>query len=195
MSLLQIQHKLSSNSSIESRDYISEHIGTIIARSKAGRLRTVMKKENEQGFTLIELLVVVAIIGILASLAFISYRSFTERARASRAASELRSFGTAFLAYNYTTGGFPPDSHNELPPGMEEYLASAVFNRPTPLGGRYNWEGPDGYPYAGISLFEPTAPQSAIVALDALLDDGDLNSGRFRIMSNGRPTFVLEETS
>lgn len=156
---------------------------------------TDMTANRDQGFTMLELLVVVAIIGVLANLAFASYRSFTERARAGRAASELRSFGTAFMAYNYTTGTYPPDSHNELPPGMEDFVSSSVFNRPTPLGGRYNWEGPDGYAYAGISISDSSASQSSFLALDKLLDDGDLNAGRFRVMSNGRPTLILEETS
>ena len=63
----------------------------------------------------------------------------------------------------------------------------------TPLGGNYNWGGPDYYPYAGISLFQPTAPASTFAVLDARFDDGDLTTGKFRITPNGRYTYILAE--
>lgn len=61
------------------------------------------------------------------------------------------------------------------------------------MGGNYNWEGPDNYDYAGLAINGATKPESLFQVLDRMLDNGDLNSGRFRKTSNGRYTYILEE--
>ena len=148
---------------------------------------------------MIELLVVVAIIGIIAAAALVAFEGTILKARVSSVATDLRAFETGFLAFETDEGSFPPDSHLDppyhLPPGagMEEYLPAVVWARETPLGGNYNWEGPDNYPYAGISLWSTPAPPSALAMLDDRIDDGDLSQGRFRLMANGRYTWVIDE--
>lgn len=57
----------------------------------------------------------------------------------------------AFFAYYADALEFPEDSHEVIPVGMEDLLPPQ-FEQTTPIGGRYNWEGPDGYPYAGIAI-------------------------------------------
>lgn len=87
--------------------------------------------------------------------------------------------------------GFPPDNNEAIPPGMESLLPPQ-FEETTAIGGRYNWEGPSFYPYAGISI--SSGPKSDLVQLvDNILDDGSLQTGKFRITANGRPTYILEE--
>ncbi|MCB0354864.1 MAG: hypothetical protein KDD64_15120, partial [Bdellovibrionales bacterium] len=96
-------------------------------------------------------------------------------------------------AYQADNEVFPPDSHLVLPPGMEEYISLGEWSPTTKLGGNYNWEGPDSYPYAGISITDSTAPIEDLRRLDQFLDDGDLSQGRFRQTPNGRFTYILEE--
>ena len=54
-------------------------------------------------------------------------------------------------------------------------------------------KGPDNYPYAGISIFEATAPEEELRILDSILDDGNLSQGRFRQTPYGRYTYIMNE--
>jgi hypothetical protein len=94
-----------------------------------------------------------------------------------------------------------PDSHSEAPYHLTNgygtgrktiYLIKAWMATP-PWGGFYNWEGPDTYSYAGISLYGTTASESDMASLGAMLDNGNLNSGVFRKTPNGRYTYILDD--
>ena len=76
---------------------------------------------------------------------------------------------------------------------MAKYISPEVWGKTTPLGGNYNWEGPDFYPYAGIAIDPITAPQGDLELLDSMLDDGDLTQGKFRITPIGRYTYIIDE--
>jgi type IV pilus assembly protein PilA len=75
---------------------------------------------------------------------------------------------------------------------MSEFIKPRLWAEETPIGGFYNWEGPDSYPYAGLSIFSCPAPAEEIAMLDQLLDDGDVATGHMRVL-NGRPTLIIEE--
>ena len=77
---------------------------------------------------------------------------------------------------------------------MDEYQNPSLWANETPVGGYYNWDGPDSYPYAGLSIDPPSeVALSEREMLDELMDDGDLSQGRFRTGTNGRPTWIIEE--
>ena len=156
-----------------------------------------MKNKKDRGFTLIELLVSIAIIDILAGVAIPAYFTYRNNAKLGVIASDLRSFGIGFEGYFAMNGCYPPDSHNDAPNnlkngyGTEDYLPIGAWTTPPAWGGFYNWEGPNGYPYAGISLFGTTASASMMSKLDTMFDDGDLTSGKFRQTPNGRYTYIV----
>ena len=158
-----------------------------------------IRRTRSSGFTLIELLVVVAILGILASVAVVATRESILKAKVSAAAGDLRTFKSGFINYTSDHGQFPPDSHLDAPyhlasgSGAEHYIPVDRWVSETVLGGNYNWEGPDSYPYAGVSVFKPTASAAVFAQLDATLDDGDVGTGRFRLGENGRYTYIIDE--
>jgi len=140
----------------------------------------------------VEIMIVVAIIGLLAAISLPSLAKARRRAVVTRVANDLRVFGDAFQEFAMIRGQYPPDTHLVLPAGMEEFIKPEKWEA-NALGGRYNWEGPDQYTYAGISLTDATAPQDTLEALDGICDDGNVASGAFRKTPNNRYTYILEE--
>ena len=150
-------------------------------------------QSGQHGFSMIELIVAVATLSMLALIGMPQFKEYRTKAKIARAAEEMKGFSSGFVAYTIQNENYPPDSHIALPPGMSEYISPDAWAQTTPLGGTYNWEGPDNYAYAGISIFQRTEPLSSIITLDKMIDDGNLITGRFRIGSNGRPTYIIED--
>ncbi len=123
-------------------------------------------RRESSGMTVLELLVALAIVAILTMIAFPSLTYFTHRANIAKVVSHLSIFATAFRAYEAQFHTYPNDSDfsppDHFPPGsdLEDTIPLAVWSNETPLGGHYDWEGPDVNPYAGIALSGTTAPET-----------------------------------
>lgn len=136
-----------------------------------------------------------AIMGVLISVAAPFFQNYMTRARLVETALMLGQWGREFQRWNGENGRYPNDSHIVLPPEAqgELIISNSQWLAPTALGGTWNWEGPDNYTYAGISIFRVSAPVVDIQQLDFILDDGSLGTGRFRQTPNGRYTYILDE--
>ena len=152
-----------------------------------------MTTQRKSGFTLVEIMIVVAIIGLMATMAMPAFVQARRLSMGVRVANDLRVFGHAFAQYALETGSYPPDNHEELPAGLEDYIDSGKFHAETAIGGRYNWEGPDSYPYAGVSVSGSTLPSSELLHIDHIVDDGDLSTGQYQVPGNNRFTYIIED--
>ncbi|MBD3219756.1 prepilin-type N-terminal cleavage/methylation domain-containing protein, partial [bacterium] len=111
---------------------------------------------DQRGFTLVELMVVIVIVGLLVAISVPAFSSQKRNAQCGVTAAELRTLSTGFVAYLAEHGSFPADSHEFLPPGMDRYIDPQIWADGTPLGGSYNWEGPDHHGHAALSIFGST---------------------------------------
>lgn len=148
-------------------------------------------RNSESGFTLIEMMIAVAIIGVVAAVAIPAYKEHMLKAELVETATKLDSYVKRLEVYRLEYGVYPNDSHRAEPVGLtmpDDWMEA------TRLGGRFNWEGPDQYPYAGISIEGASLrPLDEFMILDKILDDGNLATGKFRKTGNGRHTYVLDE--
>jgi prepilin-type N-terminal cleavage/methylation domain-containing protein len=153
----------------------------------------IRRAPRQNGFGLAEVCVVLLVLGILSAIAIPNYYRAQRKSRVGRTAAEMRNIGEAFLSYKLTTGFFPLDSFH-FPPEMDGYLDPALWDA-TPIGGTYNWEGPNNFAYAGVSI-QPAdaAPVEEYQMIDAILDDGNLATGRFIIGTNGRATLLIDDS-
>ena len=155
------------------------------------------RPRNRRAFTLIEIMIVLAIIALLAALAVPSWMRARKRAAGVKAANALRVFGDAFALYAVENGQYPKDSHMVLPPGagMELYLEEATWLAPTPIGGRFNWEGPDYYGFAAVAIGGSPYPDEDLLLIDEAVDDGNLSSGQYqKLQANDRFAYIIEGT-
>ena len=133
-----------------------------------------------RGFTLIELLVVIAIIGILASIVLASLNVARQRANVVATVSDLRQITTALYLYRSDNNEQYPCFDHNWDDTKETEWAAPYLEWPTHRFGsasnnKYHWEHMRPTSAFSISLREPG--DSNALALDKMLDDGNLTTG------------------
>jgi prepilin-type N-terminal cleavage/methylation domain-containing protein len=158
---------------------------------------------GEAGFSLLELSVVVFIISVIAAFAVPALKATLLESRARAVANDLRVYAAAFQAYAQEKGDWPPGDAvpGAFPTGMLGALGKTNWERPTPLGGHYTWapnslHAGERY-HAAIVLSstlttEVSSDKRQLLEIDRTLDDGDLETGNFRLGYRNFPVFVIE---
>ncbi len=164
-------------------------------RAGAGRRRPA-------GFTLVELLVTLTIISLLAAVLVPTVQKLRMRTKSSVIMGDFRTFAAAFDTYAQENGTWPAEAApGAMPTGMADRLNQTAWMRPTPMGGRYNWENNQlhfGTRYrAAIAISATSASPlpldvNQLLDLDRRGDDGNLLNGSFRIGSSLNPLFVVQ---
>lgn len=156
---------------------------------------------GNRGFNLIQVMMSMAIGSIVIMAAVPKVKQAEAHSRATIIASDLRTFATQFEAYVQEFGGWPAETEaGELPTEMAGRLGQTGWQRPTPVGGQYNWDNNQmhaGTRYravisiSGTSLSPLPVNEETLLDIDRLMDDGDLTRGNFRIGVNNDPIFIL----
>ena len=137
---------------------------------------------------------VVLAVGVYVGISFAA--RWRQHALADRSATEILRLTAALETHRRQLGKWPPAAlEGEVPAGLAAFLGAGKWPATTAVGGRYVWTPPTarGGAMLGITAFSPDAPLAArpadLRAIDALLDDGNLATGRFRAGFNGWPTW------
>jgi prepilin-type N-terminal cleavage/methylation domain-containing protein len=147
---------------------------------------------QKHSFTLVEIMITVAIIGLLTAIALPSFQRARTTSQLTQAASGFRTACDAFQMYAAENGTYPADvTQGVIPAGLEEYLTDMEWTA-TPLGGQWDWDYNVFGIKAAVSIDNPHATEAQFQRLDAMIDDGDLGTGRFRTRSGGYMR-VIEE--
>lgn len=160
------------------------------------------------GVGLVELMVVVTIISMLMLAGVPTYNRIQRKARASTIINDFRVFAAVFQAHAHETGSWPAETAvGVVPAGMNNNeLKAESWQKFTPMGGQFDWDfnqvhpggtSPGGRWRAAIGIANG-ATSNVILDVDLMqeidraLDDGNLNTGSFRLGGDGGPLFILE---
>lgn len=160
---------------------------------------TRRSRTSARAFTLIEILIVVVILGILAAITVPQFASAGQDAARTTFSSKLRTFVDASMRYELENGDIPEDaSSGTLPAGFEDYVHRERWENGTPIGGVWDTErvSVGGVEYAAVGVHfngeGETRDDAFMNTVDAIIDDGDVNTGAFRVIAAGRYYFVLD---
>ncbi len=149
-------------------------------------------------FTLVEILIVVVILGILAAVVIANLSGASEPARQGSFVYELKYFVDQAEIYRARTGQYLPDGGSgTLPAGFEDYVDAEDWENGTPIGGVWDTEFNDNGVTAALGVHfngqGQTRDDAYMTQVDALFDDGDVNTGVFRKLAGDRYYYVMAD--
>ncbi len=177
----------------------------VVSQSAARLCRRGLQPRGDRcaGFSLVELSVVFFIISVVAALAVPGLKHVQTNARSAAVINDLRVFSSGLQSYAHDRSDWPPatGTPGELPAGTQTYLPATAWTQPSPIGGAYTWATnslQQGERYRAAILISNTATSKVtsdrqqLVDIDRKLDDGNLETGNFRLGYRNQPVFVIE---
>ena len=156
-------------------------------------------QRQRAAFTLVEIMIVVAIVGLLVALALPAFAKARRKSRVTAYVEQLRVLTDAIHQHAITYGTYPADSYGgALPDGMSADEVKINWATPTPLGGQWDFDAGPGCQgcKAALACYLGSGGVSLTAAewreVDALVDDGDLSTGNFRVFLGDRYGYVIE---
>ncbi len=150
------------------------------------------------GFTLVELLIVIVILGILAAIVVPKATNASREASQSAFIASVRTYAGAASLYHAKTGDHLPDGSSGLvPPGFEPYINVSDWTAVTPIGGVWDTEMDDSGVKSALGVhFDgsgDTQDDAFMLEVDTTFDNGDLGTGSFQKLGDGRFYYVLQK--
>jgi len=149
---------------------------------------------------------VVALIGLLSAMALPSFMKARQESKISVMVNDIRVIHDSFQMYAMDNNGFPA-GYGFVPAPVTNYLSNAKWSKPTALGGHwlyYDVSDPISWSYFQTRLLvvddfrvdpgnNPLAKAVNWVDVDAVVDDGDLATGMFKLINGVQMQYSLEE--
>ncbi|MEM1212817.1 MAG: prepilin-type N-terminal cleavage/methylation domain-containing protein [Planctomycetota bacterium] len=151
------------------------------------------------GFTLVEILIVVVILGVLAAIVIPQFTNASDNAQRSAFVTTLKQFVRSAELYRQENGGFLEDAATgAIPTGFDAYVDPDKWAQGPTIGGQWDAEFEDaGGITSGIGVvFDGTGAtrdDAYMAEIDAVIDDGDVTTGKFRRIASGRYYAIIEE--
>lgn len=151
-----------------------------------------------RGFTLVEILIVVVILGVLAAVVVPQFASASDDSKIGAFVSSIRSLEEGLEMHHARTGQMVADSSSgNFPPELAGIIRESEWRRGPSIGGEWDVEsGAGGIVTYGVGVHfsggGDWANDTAMTRIDAVLDDGDVETGAFRRIAGGRYYLVLQ---
>ncbi len=140
-----------------------------------------------RAFTLIEIMIAIVIIGLLAALAVPAFQRLKQRSLATLMANDFRQIQASFERTNLEMGRWPPAAGSGVTPLNMDGILPTAYSLPSPVGGQYSWSGP-----TGRLLLSGGPPNDTVMKqVDAIIDDGNLETGAFTGLGSGSYQLVI----
>ena len=122
--------------------------------------------------------------------------------QAGATAADLKRFAEAFKQYAHDRGDWPPAAAPAATPaGIASALPIERWAQATPIGGHYTWTRESlqrgtrlqaAIVITGSASSPVTTDRRVLTEIDRLIDDANLDTGRFRLGFRLQPVVVLE---